>query len=90
MAAPSSQDIVIVSAARTPVGSFNGALSSVPASFLGTVALKAAMERAKVSPDEVNEVILGQVLTAAQGQNHGKADKAQQEYQQSEGGQCLT
>ena len=39
------------------------------ASFLGTVALKAAMERAKVSPDEVNEVILGQVLTAAQGQN---------------------
>ena len=69
MAAPSSQDIVIVSAARTPVGSFNGALSSVTASFLGTVALKAAMERAKVSPDEVNEVILGQVLTAAQGQN---------------------
>ena len=66
---PSSQDIVIVSAARTPVGSFNGALSSVAASFLGTVALKAAMERAKVSPDEVNEVILGQVLTAAQGQN---------------------
>ena len=69
MAAPSSQDIVIVSATRTPVGSFNGALSSVTASFLGTVALKAAMERAKVSPDEVNEVILGQVLTAAQGQN---------------------
>ena len=69
MAASSSQDIVIVSAARTPVGSFNGALSSVAASFLGTVALKAAMERAKVSPDEVNEVILGQVLTAAQGQN---------------------
>ena len=69
MASPSSQDIVIVSAARTPVGSFNGALSSVAASFLGTVALKAAMERAKVSPDEVNEVILGQVLTAAQGQN---------------------
>jgi acetyl-CoA C-acetyltransferase len=64
-----SQDIVIVSAARTPVGSFNGALSSVAASFLGTVALKAAMERAKVSPGEVNEVILGQVLTAAQGQN---------------------
>ena len=69
MAAPSSQDIVIVSAARTPVGSFNGALNSVTASFLRTVALKAAMERAKVSPDEVGEVILGQVLTAAQGQN---------------------
>jgi acetyl-CoA C-acetyltransferase len=69
VAAPSSQDIVIVSAARTPVGSFNGALSGVAASYLGTVALKAAMERAKVSPEEVNEVILGQVLTAAQGQN---------------------
>jgi len=69
MAASSSHDVVIVSAARTPVGSFNGSLASVSASFLGTVALKAAMERAKVSPEEVNEVILGQVLTAAQGQN---------------------
>jgi acetyl-CoA C-acetyltransferase len=64
-----STDIVIVSAARTPIGSFNGALASQTAAQLGTVALKAAMERAKVSPDEVNEVILGQVLTAAQGQN---------------------
>ena len=69
MAASSSHDVVIVSAARTPVGSFNGSLASVSASFLGSVALKAAMERAKVSPEEVNEVILGQVLTAAQGQN---------------------
>ena len=64
-----SQDIVIVSAARTPVGSFNGALSSVAASFLGTVALKAAMERAKLDPAEIDEVILGQVLAAGQGQN---------------------
>ncbi len=69
MATPSSQDIVIVSAARTPVGSFNGALSSVAASFLGTVALKAAMERAKVEAADVDEVILGQVLAAGQGQN---------------------
>jgi acetyl-CoA C-acetyltransferase len=64
-----STEVVIVSAARTPVGSFNGALASQTAAQLGTVALKAAMERGKVSPDEVNEVILGQVLTAAQGQN---------------------
>ena len=69
MATPSSQDIVIVSAARTPVGSFNGALSSVAASYLGTVALKAAMERAKVDAADIDEVILGQVLAAGQGQN---------------------
>ncbi len=69
MATSSSQDIVIVSAARTPVGSFNGALSSVAASFLGTVALKAAMERAKVEAADIDEVILGQVLAAGQGQN---------------------
>jgi acetyl-CoA C-acetyltransferase len=64
-----AQDIVIVSAARTPVGSFNGAFAGVAASYLGTVALKAAMERAKVDPKEVDEVILGQVLAAGQGQN---------------------
>jgi acetyl-CoA C-acetyltransferase len=64
-----AHDIVIVSAARTPVGSFNGAFASVSASYLGTVALKAAMERAKVEPKEIDEVILGQVLTAGQGQN---------------------
>ena len=61
--------IVIVSAARTPVGSFNGSLSGVAASYLGTVALKAAMERAKVEAAEIDEVILGQVLAAGQGQN---------------------
>ena len=64
-----STDVVIVSAARTPVGSFNGALASQTAAQLGTVALKAAIERAKLSPEDINEVILGQVLTAAQGQN---------------------
>ena len=63
------EDIVIVSAVRTPVGSFNGGLGSLPAHELGTVALKAAMERAGVEPGEVDEVILGQILTAAQGQN---------------------
>jgi acetyl-CoA C-acetyltransferase len=67
--ASAENSVVIVSAARTPVGSFNGALSSLPAHQLGAVALKAAMERAKVAPAEVNEVILGQILTAGQGQN---------------------
>ena len=62
-------DVVIVSAARTPIGSFNGALSSLTGAQLGTIALKAAMERAGIAPADVNEVILGQVLTAAQGQN---------------------
>ena len=61
--------IVIASAARTPVGSFNGALSSVPAHDLGTTAIKAAMERASVDPADVQEVILGQILTAGSGQN---------------------
>jgi acetyl-CoA C-acetyltransferase len=64
-----AHDIVIVSAARTPVGSFNGAFAGVTAAYLGTVALKAAMERAKLDPKDVDEVILGQVLTAGQGQN---------------------
>ena len=65
----SENGIVIVSAARTPVGSFNGTLASVPASYLGSVALKAAMARAKVEAADVNDVILGQVLAAGQGQN---------------------
>src|SRR4051812_43250893 len=62
-------DVVIVSGARTPVGSFLGAFSSVPAHRLGEVAIRAALARAKVDGGEVSEVILGQVLTAAQGQN---------------------
>ncbi len=60
--------IVIASAARTPVGSFNGSLASLPAHELGKVAIKAALERAKVAPGDVSEVILGQILTAGQGQ----------------------
>ena len=63
-----SIEVVIVSAARTPVGSFLGALSSLPASGLGEVAIRAALERAGVAPDEVDEVILGHVLQAAAGQ----------------------
>jgi acetyl-CoA C-acetyltransferase len=62
-------EIVIASAARTPVGSFNGAFSSLSAHALGTVAIKAAMERAGVKAEEVDEVILGQILTAGAGQN---------------------
>jgi acetyl-CoA C-acetyltransferase len=62
-------DIVIVSAARTPVGSFNGAFTSLTAAQLGTIALKAAMERASLSGSDIDEVILGQILTAGQGQN---------------------
>jgi acetyl-CoA C-acetyltransferase len=62
-------DIVIVGAARTPVGSFNGALGSLPAHELGKVAIKAALERAGVEAPRVSEVILGQILTAAEGQN---------------------
>ena len=62
-------DIVIASAARTPVGSFSGAFTDTPAHDLGAVAIKAALQRAKVEPGEVDEIILGQVLTAGQGQN---------------------
>ena len=62
-------DVVIASGARTPVGSFNGAFANVPAHDLGAVAIGAALERAKVAPGEVSEVILGQILTAGQGQN---------------------
>jgi len=63
------QDVVIVSAARTAVGAFSGAFATVPAHKLGEVAIRGALERAKVAGEEVSEVILGQVLTAAQGQN---------------------
>lgn len=63
-----SVEVVIVSAARTPVGSFLGALSSLPAAKLGEVAIRAALERAGVRGDEVDEVILGHVLQAAAGQ----------------------
>jgi len=61
-------EIVIVSAARTPVGSFNGALSSLPAHDLGKVAIQAAVARAGIAAADVDEVIMGQVLQAAAGQ----------------------
>ena len=63
-----SDVIVIASAARTPVGSFGGSLASLPAHELGKVAISAALDRAGVAPGDVSEVILGQVLTAGQGQ----------------------
>ena len=62
-------DVVIVGAARTPVGAFNGSLSSLPAHLLGKTAITAALSRAKVAPGEVDEVILGQILAAGEGQN---------------------
>src|SRR4051812_50078978 len=62
-------DVVIASAARTPIGAFNGSLSSVPAHYLGEVAIREALSRAQVEAAEVTEVVLGQVLTAGTGQN---------------------
>ncbi|MDA9435925.1 acetyl-CoA C-acetyltransferase [Bradyrhizobium sp. CCBAU 51627] len=64
-----SDDVVIVSAARTPVGSFNGAFATLPAHDLGAIAIKAALERGGIEPGRVSEVIMGQILTAGQGQN---------------------
>ena len=64
-----SREVVIVSAARTPIGKFQGAFSSLSAVQLGTVAAKAAIERAGVKPEQIEEVIMGCVLTAGQGQN---------------------
>ncbi|WP_421934231.1 acetyl-CoA C-acetyltransferase [Phenylobacterium sp.] len=61
-------DVVIVSAARTPVGSFNGALSALPAHELGKIAIQAAIERAGITAADVEEVIMGQVLQAGAGQ----------------------
>src|SRR5690349_19512142 len=62
-------DIVIVAAARTPVGAFNGAFANLPAHELGRIAIKAALDRAGVEGGRVSEVIMGQILTAGQGQN---------------------
>ena len=62
-------EVVITGAVRTPIGSFNGGLGSVSAVDLGTIAIKEALSRSSVSPDDVNEVIFGQVLTAGCGQN---------------------
>src|SRR5438067_6429354 len=62
-------DIVIVAAARTPVGAFNGALATLPAHELGKVAIQETLKRAGVEAPRVSEVIMGQILTAGQGQN---------------------
>src|ERR1700733_6818125 len=62
-------DVVIVSATRTPVGAFNGAFATVPAHELGKTAIKGALERAGVEAPRVSEVIMGQILTAGEGQN---------------------
>ena len=67
-----SEEIVIVGAARTAVGSFGGAFGAVPAHELGATAIKAALERANVSPEDVDEVLFGQVLTAGAGQNQAR------------------
>jgi len=63
------KEVVIAGAARTPVGAFNGGLSGVAASYLGTVAIKEALRRAKTDATDVDEVLLGQILTAGTGQN---------------------
>ena len=63
------RDVVIVGATRTPIGTFNGAFASVTADYLGQIAISEALRRAKVEPGEVSEIVLGQVLTAGQGQN---------------------
>jgi len=62
------REVVIVSAARTPVGSFNGSLSAMPAVKLGATAIKAAVERANLKPEEVDEVMMGMVLQGGVGQ----------------------
>lgn len=64
-----SREVVIVSACRTPVGSFNGTLKDTPAVELGTLVMKEAMKRANIAPEVVEEVVFGCVLQAAQGQN---------------------
>src|SRR5690349_11463185 len=67
--AQNGQDVVITSAARTAVGSFGGALSKLPAHELGKAAIVEVLKRAKIAPGEVSEVIMGQILSAGEGQN---------------------
>jgi acetyl-CoA C-acetyltransferase len=62
-------EIIIASAARTPIGSFNGSLSSVPAHYLGQTVIAEVLRRANVDAKEISEVIMGQILTAGEGQN---------------------
>ena len=63
------EDIFIVGAARTAIGKFGGSLAGVPAARLGAHVIRKALERAGVAPDQVSEVIMGQVLTAAVGKD---------------------
>src|SRR5919109_1375594 len=63
------EEIYIVGAARTPIGKFGGTLAKLPASELGALVIRDVLKRAGVSPDQVSEVIMGQVLTAGVGQN---------------------
>ncbi len=67
-----SEDIVIAAAGRTAIGNFGGSLAGIPASELGAIVIKHLLEQTGVEPDQVDEVILGQVLTAAQGQNSAR------------------
>ncbi|HUG95198.1 MAG TPA: acetyl-CoA C-acetyltransferase, partial [Pleomorphomonadaceae bacterium] len=63
-----SSDVFILSAARTPIGKFGGGLSTVPATDLGAVAIRAAVERARIAGERVDEVFMGQVIQAGAGQ----------------------
>src|SRR5574341_843063 len=65
-------DAVILSGARTPIGKFNGTLSSIEAPRLGAIALKAAVERAGIESSHIDEVLMGQVIAAGSGQSPGR------------------
>jgi len=71
-----NQEVYIVAAKRTPVGSFMGALANVPAPQLGAVAVKAALEQAGLKPEQINELIFGNVVSA----NIGQAPASQVAY----------
>ena len=63
------REVVIVSAVRTAIGSFGGSLKDVPAAELGSIVIKEAVNRAKIKPELVEEVVMGNVIQAGQGQN---------------------
>ena len=71
------RDVVIVAAGRTAVGAFNGTISSIPASDLGATVIKGLIEKTGIAPEQVDEVILGQVLTAGCGQNPARQATSQ-------------
>ena len=70
-----SKDVVIVSAARTPIGSFLGGLSSVPAPKLGAIAIKGALDKINLSPELVDEVLMGNVVQAGTGASPSKTGR---------------